>query len=99
MGRFEEAVTAALDGIPPEFQPYLSEIEFVVARRSRENLLGLYEGAGALEEGGFPARVTIFKEPHEDSCGSWEELIEEVRRTVLHEVGHHFLMEEDELPY
>ena len=99
MRRFEEAVNAAIDGIPDEFEPYLSEIEFVIARRSPENLLGLYEGAGALEEGFVPARVTIFKDAHEDSCDTWEELVEEVRRTVLHEVGHHFLMEEGELPY
>ena len=97
--RFEEAVKAAIQAIPAEFQPYVEDIEFVVARRSPEGLLGYYEGAGALEEGGFPARVTIFKESHEDACGSWDELVEEVRRTVLHEVGHHFLMDEDEMPY
>jgi predicted Zn-dependent protease with MMP-like domain len=99
MARFEEAVNAALDGIPDEFQGDLAEIEFLVARRSPDNLLGLYEGAGALEGAGFPARVTIFKEAHEEACDTWEDLVEEVRRTVLHEVGHHFLMDEDELPY
>jgi predicted Zn-dependent protease with MMP-like domain len=99
MSRFEAAVRAALDRIPAEFQPYLQDIEFVVAKRSPEGLLGYYEGAGALEADGFPARVTIFKEAHEDACDTWEQLVQEVVRTVLHEVGHHFLMEEDELPY
>jgi len=70
----------------------------VVARRSPEGLLGCYEGAGALVDPDLPARVTIFKEAHEDACDTWEELLDEVRRTVLHEVGHHFLMAEDELP-
>ncbi len=99
MNRFEEAVRAAIEAIPPEYQPYLNDIEFVIARRSPDGLLGYYEGAGALEADGFPARVTIFKETHERSSDTWEELAEEVRRTVLHEVGHHFLMEEDEMPY
>jgi predicted Zn-dependent protease with MMP-like domain len=99
MGRFEEAVQTAIDAIPADFQPFLDEIEFLVAERSPEGLLGLYEGPGALEASGFPARVTLFKASHEAAAGSWEELVEEVRRTVLHEVGHHFLMDEGELPY
>ena len=96
---FERAVQQAIDSIPPEFQPYVVDIEFVIAERSPDRLLGFYEGAGALEEAALPARVTIFKESHEDACGTWEELLAEVRRTVLHEVGHHFLMEEGEMPY
>lgn len=99
MERFEQAVEAALDAIPAEFQPYLEDIEFVVAARSPEHLLGLYNGPGALESGELPARITLFKESHEEASGTWEELVEEVRKTVLHEIGHHFLMEEGELPY
>jgi predicted Zn-dependent protease with MMP-like domain len=97
--RFEEAVQQAIDSIPAEYRRYVEEIEFVVARRSPEGLLGLYEGAGALEVEGWPARITIFKETHERAANTWEALVEEVRRTVLHEVGHHFLMEEGEMPY
>jgi predicted Zn-dependent protease with MMP-like domain len=99
MERFEEAVRAAVDAIPTEFQPYLEDIEFVIARRSQQGLLGTYEGAGALGADDFPARITIFKEAHEAASETWEELVAEVRRTVLHEIGHHFEMEEDELPY
>jgi predicted Zn-dependent protease with MMP-like domain len=99
MERFEEAVRLAIEAIPAEYQPYLEDIEFVVAVRSPDGLLGYYEGSGALEPGGYPARVTIFKDTHERSAGTWEELVEEVRRTVLHEVGHHFLMDENEMPY
>jgi predicted Zn-dependent protease with MMP-like domain len=54
MGRFEEAVQTAIDAIPADFQPFLDEIEFLVAERSPEGLLGLYEGPGALEASGFP---------------------------------------------
>ncbi len=99
MVRFEEAVRLAIEAIPDEYQPYLDDIEFVVAERSADGLLGYYEGSGALVAGDYPARVTVFKDAHERSSGTWEELVEEVRRTVLHEVGHHFLMEEDEMPY
>ena len=99
MDRFEEAVRLAVEAIPREYQPYLRDVEFVVANRSPEGLLGYYEGAGALEPGDYPARVTVFKDAHERSSNTWEELVEEVRRTVLHEVGHHFLMDEDEMPY
>jgi predicted Zn-dependent protease with MMP-like domain len=99
MERFEEAVRLAIEAIPAEYQPYLEDIEFVVALRSPDGLLGYYEGSGALDPGGYPARVTIFKGTHERSAGTWEELVEEVRRTVLHEVGHHFLMDENEMPY
>jgi predicted Zn-dependent protease with MMP-like domain len=99
MERFEEAVQAAIDAIPAHFQPYLDDVEFVVADRSPEGLLGLYDGAGALGGGDFPARVTVYKAAHEAVCETWLELVEEVRRTVLHEIGHHFQMEEGELPY
>ncbi|MBJ7598217.1 MAG: hypothetical protein DLM67_22245 [Candidatus Nephthysia bennettiae] len=98
MERFEEAVQAAIDAIPAQFQPYLDDVEFVVADRSPEGLLGLYDGAGALGGGDFPARVTVYKAAHETVCETWPELVEEVRRTVLHEIGHHFQMEEGELP-
>jgi predicted Zn-dependent protease with MMP-like domain len=98
MERFEEAVRAAIDAVPAEFQPYLEDIEFVVAKRSVEGLLGMYEGSGALHGGDFPARITVFKEAHEAVSDSWEELVAEVGRTILHEIGHHFEMEEHELP-
>ena len=99
MKRFEEAVHAAIEAIPARYQPYLEDIEFVVARRSPEGLFGLYEGAGVLGETELPARVTIYRDAHEAACGTWKQLLAEVRRTVLHEVGHHFQMEEQELPW
>jgi len=97
MSEFEEAVRSALDDVPEPFQRYLADIEFVVAEDSGQNLLGLYEGSGALVEGGFPARITLYREPHATGADSWDELVAEVRRTVLHEIGHHFAMGEEEL--
>ena len=100
MDRFQEAVEAAIDSIPEPFQPYLENTQFVIEKRSDRGLLGLYEGATALEAGEWlPERVTIYKEEHEAQAGSWEELVEEVRQTILHEVGHHFGMDEDDLPF
>jgi predicted Zn-dependent protease with MMP-like domain len=100
MERFEEAVRAAIASIPEAFQPYLDHCEFRIEARSGKGLLGLYEGTTVLDDGdGLPNRVTIFKAEHEADAETWEGLVEEVRRTILHEVGHHFVMEEDELPY
>jgi predicted Zn-dependent protease with MMP-like domain len=100
MDRFEAAVTAAIDSIPAPFAPYLENTVFVVEEHSPDGSLGLYEGGTALAAGEWlPERITIFKREHEDHAATWEELVEEVRRTILHEVGHHFGMDEDELPY
>lgn len=98
MDRFEQAVLDALESIPPAFQRYLEDIEFVIEESSPEGLMGLYEGQTALG-GDWPQRVIVYKRPHERAAGNWAELVEEVRRTVLHEVGHHFGMDEDDLPY
>ena len=100
MKQFEEAAQAAIQSIPDEFQPYLENTQFLIEERSPDGLMGLYEGAGALHAGeGLPERITLYKESHERAAGSYRDLVEEVRRTILHEVGHHFGMEEDDLPY
>ena len=100
LDRFQAAVEEAIASIPEPFLPYLENTQFVIEKRSPEGLLGLYEGGTALDFGeGLPERITVYKEAHEASCENWDELVEEVRRTILHEVGHHFGMEEDDLPY
>lgn len=100
MKQFESAAQEAIEGIPDDFRPYLDNTVFIVEESSPEGLMGLYEGAGALAAGeGWPERITLYKRAHEAAAHSMEELVAEVRRTILHEVGHHFGMEEDELPY
>lgn len=100
MKEFEELVQTAIDGIPEQFQTYLDNTEFIVEESSSQGLMGLYHGAGALHAGeGLPERITIYKRSHERATTTMNGLIEEIRRTILHEVGHHFGMEEEDLPY
>jgi predicted Zn-dependent protease with MMP-like domain len=100
MKQFEDAAQAAVDSIPEEFKPYLENTVFIVEESSPEDLLGLYEGATALGAGeGMPERITLYKRSHEEAAESMDELVDEVRKTILHEVGHHFGMEEEDLPY
>src|SRR5438094_860552 len=71
----------------------------------RDGLLGLVLRQSALLDGalhageGMPDQITIYKRSHERATRDMKELVEEIRRTILHEVGHHFGMDEDELPY
>ncbi len=63
------------------------------------DMLGLYSGVNLYERGDYysgdlPDSITIFKGPHERMCENAAELAEEVRRTVVHEVGHYFGMDE-----
>jgi predicted Zn-dependent protease with MMP-like domain len=100
MEQFEAAAQTAVDSIPDDFKPYLENTIFIIEESSPEGLMGLYEGATAMGAGeGMPERITLYKRSHERAAGSMEELVEEVRETILHEVGHHFGMEEDELPF
>ena len=99
MQEFEAAAQAAVDSIPDEFLTFLENTVFVIEETSPQGLMGLYEGATALAGLGMPERITLYKRSHEQAAESIDELVEEVRRTILHEVGHHFGMEEDDLPY
>jgi predicted Zn-dependent protease with MMP-like domain len=100
MKQFEAAAQEAVDSLPSEFTQYLQNTVFILEEESPDGLMGLYEGSGALGAGeGMPERITLYKRAHEEATRSMDELIAEVRRTILHEVGHHFGMEEEDLPY
>jgi|SRR5690242_2541620 predicted Zn-dependent protease with MMP-like domain len=72
---------------------------------SEDDLLGLYTGTAKGEEsffdpaGHLPARVIIYRGPILRLCRTKEEVIQEVRDTVAHEIGHHFGLDDDEMPY
>ena len=95
--KFEELVAAALDGIPSAIGRLIDNVAvFVEDGRLDGNLLGLYQGIPLTRRenyglgGGMPDRVTIYRLPILARCASETEVIEAVRITVVHEVGHHF---------
>src|SRR5258708_7107753 len=59
---------------------------------------GLSPGSAILGDD-FPERIPLYQRNHENVCATLGDLVEEIRRTILHEVGHHFGMDHDELPY
>ena len=68
------------------------------------DLLGYYDGVSLYERadgyggpGDFPDTIFIFKGPHERLDGTKDEILDEVRRTVVHEIGHYFGMDEDQI--
>lgn len=67
-----------------------------------EWLFGLYEGTPLIDRGVttdplMPDKITIFKGPLEEACQSEDQITEEIRRTVVHEIAHHFGIDEDRL--
>jgi predicted Zn-dependent protease with MMP-like domain len=100
MATFEEHVQRALDALPPDLLRGLENVAVVVENENAEepNLLGLFEEAPYL-----PAKVTIYRRPLEEDFGDDpEELEQEIRITVLHELAHYFGIDEarlDELGY
>ncbi len=105
--RFQRLADGALNQIPQQFQRFLENTLIVIqdlppidaVRRGEDpDLLGLYEGATVLEHG-LPERIVLFQKNHENVAGDEAELMQEVEETLRHEVGHHFGMEEEELPY
>jgi predicted Zn-dependent protease with MMP-like domain len=96
IARFEDLVSAALDGIPEELARRMDNVVVQVRDRPRvAGLFGLYEGIPLTAReayGGLamPDRITVYRLPICESCGSEEEVVEQVRITVVHEVAHHF---------
>lgn len=111
--QFLKLVENALDGLPPEIKDALNNIDVVVEdwadRRlldemglhSRSELLGLYQGVPLTErEGGgpmLPDRIVLYQRAIEAVCDTEQDVVEQVRLTVLHEVGHYLGMSEDHL--
>jgi predicted Zn-dependent protease with MMP-like domain len=98
--RFEELVGDALDRIPPELTRLMDNVVVLVEDESpkepgESELLGRYEGTPLTERWGdyagvLPDRITLFRNPLLRVCGSAAELVRQVEITVVHEVGHHF---------
>ena len=104
--QFEDAVSEALDGVPPELARMMDNVVVLVEDDAPDDdpeLLGLYEGTPLTERDGWwaagslPDRITIFRNPTLALCDTVDEVVEEVRVTVVHEIAHHFGIEEDRL--
>ena len=97
MERFEELVADALDSIPAELGRLMDNVAIVVKEGSpASGLLGRYDGIPLTERDAsyagmvLPDRITLFRRPILAMCGDDEEVLEQVRITVIHEVAHHF---------
>ncbi len=101
--RFEELVADALDGIPPKLGSLMDNVWVRVSDRSRSGLLGLYEGVpltardGGWGAGSLPDRIFVYRGPLQRMCAEREELVEEITVTVIHEVAHHFGIDDERL--
>jgi predicted Zn-dependent protease with MMP-like domain len=109
---FYELVERALEGLPPELSRLLDNVAIVVddwpeystplvSGGPEDTLYGLYEGVPLTERGAgyfgvLPDKVTIFRGPLERDFAK-DELEEQVRITVVHEIAHYFGFEEERL--
>jgi predicted Zn-dependent protease with MMP-like domain len=110
--RFERLVERALAGIPAPFRDSLHEVAIVIedepsAAQLREDelggdgLYGLYEGVPrtewAADSVAAPNKITLFRIPLEEDFPDPDDLAEEVRLTVIHELAHHLGIDDDRL--
>ena len=77
------AATDALDALPDRFRDQLGEVAVIVEESHPDGIMGIYDPVGGIH------RIVIFRDANPDA--------EEVRRTVLHEIGHYFGMGEEQL--
>jgi predicted Zn-dependent protease with MMP-like domain len=98
---FEDHVRAALEGLPPELATALENVAVVVEDESPDepDLFGWYDGLGpGLDHAGaLPDRIVIYRRPLEREFPDPDQLEREIRITVLHEVGHFFGLDEDQI--
>jgi predicted Zn-dependent protease with MMP-like domain len=78
-----DAAADALESLPRQFRDELGEVAIIVEESHPEGIMGIYDPVGEIH------RIVIFRDANPDA--------EEVRKTVLHEVGHFFGMDEEQL--
>jgi predicted Zn-dependent protease with MMP-like domain len=109
---FEKMVKGALETIPRELKEQLENVAFIVEdepsdlpdewEEEDQDLLGLYHGVSRKSRGfwygnALPDRILIYQRPLERISANLQELEENIRQTVIHEVGHYFGFDEEEL--
>lgn len=102
--RFDELVSDALDQIPPQLTRAIENVVVLVEARHPDepDLLGLYEGIALTERdssyaGSLPDAITIYRDALLDVCTTEDDVVEEVTVTVIHEIAHHFGIDDDRL--
>jgi predicted Zn-dependent protease with MMP-like domain len=102
---FEDHVRSALESLPAELRDAMSNVEIVVEDENREDpdLYGLYLGVPLVDRGegyagALPDKIAVYRIPLEEEFGDDPEVLEqEIRITVVHEIAHHFGIDEDRL--
>jgi len=107
---FEKLAERAIKDLPDLFRSKMQNVVVVVAdapdraqeRRFGRDLLGLYEGVSLLDRtayysGAMPDKITLFKKHIEACCSTRKELEKEVRHVVMHEIAHHFGIDDERL--
>jgi len=105
-----EAVTSLPAGLKERLDDVVVDIEAMPDRatarslglRSRRRLLGLFHGVPLTEQSvtdlaRLPSRITIYRDNIRRTCRTRRQIVQQVRKTVLHEIGHHFGMDEGDL--
>jgi predicted Zn-dependent protease with MMP-like domain len=103
--KFEDHVRRALDALPAELRQAMSNVEIVVEDENEDDpdLFGLYTGIPLTERdsgyaGALPDKIEIYRLPLEDEFGDDPAVLEdEIRITVIHELAHHFGIDDDRL--
>jgi predicted Zn-dependent protease with MMP-like domain len=103
--RFEELVGEALDEVPEELLSVMKNVVILVADESPADgpeLLGLYEGYALTRRGWdyggvLPDRITIYRNPILRICDTEDDVVDEVAVTVVHEIAHHFGIDDERL--
>ena len=103
--RFEQLVEAAVNTIPDELARYIDNVAIVIeneAPADDPHLLGLYEGVPLTARDSWyiaalPDRIRIFRLPILRMCESQADVVREVYITVVHEIAHHFGIDDDKL--
>ncbi|WP_278314028.1 metallopeptidase family protein [Lolliginicoccus levis] len=102
--RFDELVSDALDLIPGPLARAIDNVVVLVepSNEDEPGILGLYQGVALTERdsfyaGSLPDTISIYREPLLEMCASEAEVVEEVAITVIHEIAHHFGIDDERL--
>jgi predicted Zn-dependent protease with MMP-like domain len=102
--QFEELVADALDEVPAELMALLDNVVVLVEDRNPDepDLLGLYDGYALTERGwdyggALPDRIMVYRAAICEICDDEDQVVEEVTITVVHEIAHHFGIDDERL--